>query len=175
MVYKPNFCAECGARIERTRWHWWMSRRFCPNCERPDRRGRIVRLLVACLSIFGLGFGLGRALRPAPPPLIVERGAYINHAPAAAATPTSANAAQPARAYGPDGTPAERPTDPNELVSMCGARTKKGAPCQRRVRGTGRCWQHLGKPAMLPPEKLVVQGQLPAAKDQPEPAVKRIS
>jgi hypothetical protein len=26
------------------------------------------------------------------------------------------------------------------------------------VRGTGRCWQHRGMPAMLPPSKLVIQG-----------------
>jgi hypothetical protein len=43
------------------------------------------------------------------------------------------------------------------LVAICGARTKKGTPCQRRVRGgVGRCWQHRGKPAILPPSKLVV-------------------
>lgn len=28
--------------------------------------------------------------------------------------------------------------------SMCGARTKKGTSCQRRVSGGGRCWQHGG-------------------------------
>jgi hypothetical protein len=162
-VYRPNFCAECGARIERTRWRWWTSRRFCPACERRDRRGRVLRPLLLCLTLFGLGFGLGRALRPAPPPLVVERGAYITPAPAAQTNVTNQ---QPAPAYGPDGTPAERPTDPNEVVSICGARTRKGTPCQRRVRGTGRCWQHLGSKAMLPPEKLIVQGQLPAAKDE---------
>lgn len=26
--------------------------------------------------------------------------------------------------------------------SLCGARTKKGSPCQRRVAGGGYCWQH---------------------------------
>lgn len=26
--------------------------------------------------------------------------------------------------------------------SLCGARTKKGGSCQRRVSGGGRCWQH---------------------------------
>jgi hypothetical protein len=27
-------------------------------------------------------------------------------------------------------------------VSICGAPTKSGKPCQRRVRGGGRCYQH---------------------------------
>lgn len=42
-----------------------------------------------------------------------------------------------------------------ETVYFCGAQTKKGMPCSRRVKGAGRCWQHTGQPAMLPPEKLV--------------------
>ena len=159
-MYRPNFCAECGARIERTRWRWWTSRRFCPNCAQQFRRGRITQTLAACLLLVGLGFGAGRAMRPAPPPLIIAGGTQPAPVPLAG---VADGPAQPAPAYGPDGTPAERPTDPEELVSICGARTKKGTPCQRRVRGTGRCWQHLGKPAMLPPEKLIVQGHLPAA------------
>jgi hypothetical protein len=157
-MYRPNFCAECGARIERVRWHWWTSRRFCPNCERQFRRTRITQPLFVCLLLLGLGFGAGRALRPAPPPLVVANG--TQPAPVLLADAVATHAAP---AYGPDGTAAERPTDPNEIVSICGARTKKGTPCQRRVRGTGRCWQHLGKPAMLPSEKLIVQGHLPTA------------
>ncbi|ASZ12413.1 hypothetical protein CK934_16325 [Chitinophaga sp. MD30] len=27
-------------------------------------------------------------------------------------------------------------------VGYCGALTKKGTPCRRKVRGGGRCWQH---------------------------------
>lgn len=27
-------------------------------------------------------------------------------------------------------------------VGTCGARTQKGTPCKRRVKGGGRCWQH---------------------------------
>lgn len=42
-----------------------------------------------------------------------------------------------------------------ETVYFCGAQTKKGTPCTRRVKGNERCWQHKGQVAMLPPEKLV--------------------
>ena len=103
--------------------------------------------------LFLPGFLLGRLLRPPPPPLVLERGAQTAAPPAP--TPAAA-AARPA--YGPDGTAGERPTEPEEVVYICGARTKKGTPCQRRVRGPGRCWQHRGKAPMLPPSKLVVQG-----------------
>jgi hypothetical protein len=29
---------------------------------------------------------------------------------------------------------------------FCGAVTKKGTPCSRRVKAPGRCWQHAGQP-----------------------------
>jgi hypothetical protein len=73
-------------------------------------------------------------------------------------TPGGGAAGRPGPSYGADGTASERPTDPMEVVSICGARTKKGTPCSRRVRGEGRCWQHRGRPAMLPPQKLIVPG-----------------
>jgi hypothetical protein len=104
-------------------------------------------------------------MRPAPPPLVVERNASNSPQPAsqlASRLPAADREAgaldEPRpRAYGADGTETERPTDPAETVSICGARTRKGTPCSRRVRGTGRCWQHRGKPAMLPASKLIVR------------------
>lgn len=30
----------------------------------------------------------------------------------------------------------------SSYVGVCGARTKSGGSCKRRVRGGGRCWQH---------------------------------
>ena len=170
-MYKPNFCAECGGRVVRLRWRVWTSRRFCAGCDRRFRRGRITRPLIACVALLGVGFAVGRAMRPAPPPLVLERSAPA--APALAAQVAAAgketnaanagaagkatNAGNAAPAYGADGTETERPTDPAEIVSICGARTKKGTPCSRRVRGTGRCWQHRGKSAMLSASKLLVR------------------
>jgi hypothetical protein len=114
------------------------------------------------LALASGGFLLGRRARPSPPPLVVERGALgLAPLPApegAGKEKEKAAASKEAPRYGPDGTAAERPTEAGEVVSICGARTKKGRPCSRRVRGTGRCWQHRGLPAMLPPSKLVVPG-----------------
>lgn len=162
-MYKPNFCAECGERVARERWRAWTSRRFCPAC---DVRGRTRRIAVplalgACLVV--VGFMLGRAVRPAAPPLIVVRGGAATGDVASRAVSGDGmtdgrGAGPPEPSYGADGTASERPTDPLEVVSICGARTKKGTPCSRRVRGTGRCWQHRGKPAVLPPQKLIVPG-----------------
>ncbi len=169
-MYRPNFCAECGARIERARWRLWTSRRFCPSCEGRFRGARVVAPLAASIALLISAFAAGRLTRPAPPPLVINRmtppassapaGASRQATTQAPANPANSAAKPDASAprYGADGTPGERPTDPDEIVSICGARTKKGTPCSRRVRGTGRCWQHLGRPAMLPPSKLVVQG-----------------
>ncbi len=162
-MYKPNFCAECGVRVERVRWRVWTSRRFCSSCDRRFRRRKFVVPLVLGAGLFAFGFISGRAGRPAPSPLVVERGEMR---PAPLVAPQSVALKKeddktPVRTeprYGPDGTANERPTDPEEIVSICGARTKKGTPCQRRVRGTGRCWQHRGKAAMLPPSKLILPG-----------------
>jgi hypothetical protein len=51
----------------------------------------------------------------------------------------------------------QRPrVESSEEVYFCGAETKKGTPCSRRVKGNTRCYQHKGMPAMLPPDKLKI-------------------
>jgi hypothetical protein len=171
-LYRPNFCAECGERVVRERWRAWSSRRFCARCERLLGRAWARPLACVCL-VACAAYAAGRLARPAPPPLLFERASLPPpalltrpHAPTARAEASgaSSNDASGARQRSPggpdsgaDGTGAERPTDPAEVVSLCGARTKKGKPCSRRVRGTGRCWQHRGLPAMLPPAKLIVR------------------
>jgi len=103
---------------------------------------------VAALVFLATGLLAGRALRPAPPPLIIVRRAD---------SPLSDS-------EGPGNTPTRGSATANsqqivaaEVVYICGARTKKGTPCSRRVHGPVRCWQHKGLPAMLPPEKLIVK------------------
>ena len=164
-MYRPNFCAECGERVVRERWRAWASRRFCARCERRFGRAWVRPLVVLCLAACA-GFGAGRLLRPAPPPLLIERGslptpALLSRHAGAPKTGGAGDAANaPDNSAGPPaaGAPAEPPTDPAETVSVCGARTKKGTPCSRRVRGTGRCWQHIGRAAVIPLQKRVLTG-----------------
>jgi hypothetical protein len=169
-MYKPNFCAECGEKITRTRWRFWTSRSFCLNCEGRFRKARLLLPLLVAVALFSIGLAAGRATRQPSPPLIVQRGelpavtakTVSDAADAdvdAGADSASASAPKPEPKYGPNGTANERPTEPEEVVSICGARAQKGTPCQRRVRGTGRCWQHRGMPAILPQEKLIITGK----------------
>ena len=160
-MYRPNFCNDCGEKIERRKWRWWTNRRFCVRCTTRLRGGAFIKVPLIAGALMLAAFFAGSVRREAPPPLIIERRDVRE------ATMSSALVAQTSSGDNPNLKPAATVTtnqvrddieDPNEAVSICGARTKKGAPCSRRVRGVGRCYQHRGKSAMLPASKLIVRG-----------------
>ena len=140
-IYRPKFCAECGDKIIRLRWHLWTSRKFCVRCAPRFLKEQAIRLAVTSAVVLVLGIGIGHAARSATPPLVIQRNQ--NSGPAT----SPANAASTASSSAPLA----------EDVYLCGARTKKGTPCSRRVHGPVRCWQHKGMPAMLPLEKLQIK------------------
>jgi hypothetical protein len=146
-VYRPNFCCECGNKLIRLRWHFWTSRRFCNVCARRSTKERFVPILITFLGLFGTGYLLGRTRRPSPPPLIIERRSDSPLNNSSGSTILSAP--------GPGATSVANTIEAD--VYICGARTKKGTPCSRRVHGPVRCWQHKGMPAMLPQERLIVK------------------
>lgn len=130
--YRPNFCSECGDKIVRLRWRVWTSRRFCDKCFRRFIKAHWTQR--ACITIVILCFGIliGRGCRRERPPLVIQRTT---------------------------GAPTQNSSPPVtiEQTYICGARTKKGTPCSRRVHGPVRCWQHKGGAAMLPQEKLLIK------------------
>jgi len=136
-LYRPNFCAECGAKILRLRWRLWTNRKFCDACARTLRRQRWTIAGLITSVIFITGLFVGYKLQPSPSPLIIQRGE-----PAAIDSNSASTPSQPLTV---------------EEVYICGARTKKGKPCSRRVHGPVRCWQHKGEKAMLPQEKLKIK------------------
>lgn len=133
-MYRPNFCSECGAKILRLHWHVWTSRRFCDGCSKRLLKQRLTMPLPATIALLSIGIITGRAGRPAPPPLIIERSANSplyssgngtsNESSAIPANPDSTNS---------DPTQSSQATIDGELVYTCGARTKRGTPCARRV------------------------------------------
>jgi hypothetical protein len=137
-LHRPNFCAECGARILRLRWRVWTSRRFCDTCVPKFRKQRLTASVLIAAT-FVLGILIGRSLRPPPPPLTIVRKEIV-------ASPS-------------EGASAATVTTPPSIeeIYTCGARTKKGKPCSRRVHGPVRCWQHKGMPAMVSQEKLKIK------------------
>jgi hypothetical protein len=143
--YRPNFCCECGNKIVRLRWFVWTSRRFCDQCFRAFGKSHWLRPSITLLVFFLAAMLLGRGCRRASPPLIIERP--VNSTANSGAIPGAPNPT----ANGP------QPTPMLEQLYTCGARTKKGTPCSRRVHGPTRCWQHKGAAAMLPQEKLRIK------------------
>jgi hypothetical protein len=110
------------------------------------------------MTLIGVGYIAGRVRRPAPPPLtIIRRADSPLTSPEDPGSPNSKVPATASAASQVNGSAASAAT-PEEEVYICGARTKKGAPCSRRVHGPVRCWQHKGMPAMLAQEKLLVKG-----------------
>jgi len=135
-TYRPNFCCECGEQIVRLRWHVWTSRRFCDKCFRETRKDYRLQRLIVTVILLVIGVLIGRGCRHERPPLVIERPAQST---------SNTNQGNPQ---------AQSVTD---QVYTCGARTKKGKPCSRRVHGFVRCWQHKGLPAMLPEDKLIIK------------------
>jgi hypothetical protein len=155
-MYKPNFCAECGAKLLRLRWYFWTSRRFCNDCARRLLKARLIPALLAALALITAGYVVGRARRDAPPPLIINRRSDSLLTDGEAGTLTS-RAATTKSGANQNEAQGSSPVTVEEVIYLCGARTKKGTPCSRRVHGPVRCWQHKGMPAMLPQEKLLVK------------------
>ena len=135
-LYRPNFCSACGAKIVRLRWYAWTSRRFCHSCAPEFRKQQWLQPALLVASLLFTGFLIGRALREPPPPLLIER----------TSNDASANS-----------TNQKVETISTDEIYLCGARTKKGTPCSRRVHGPVRCWQHKGAKAMVPQEKLLIK------------------
>jgi hypothetical protein len=134
-LYRPNFCAACGDKIVRLRWHVWTSRRFCKSCTPQFRKQNWLQPILVSVALLTFGFVVGRVMRQTPPPLIIQRNLVTASSPG-------------------------NQTPPQVLIDdayICGARTKKGTACSRRVHGQVRCWQHKGMPAMLPLEKLKIK------------------
>jgi hypothetical protein len=154
-MYKPNFCAECGGKLLRLRWHIWTTRKFCDGCARRLRWERFVPLVLAGVALIGSGYLAGRTGRPAPPPLTIVRRADSPLTSPEDPVPSKSQTGATESGMGPKDNSQTSPAEPE--VYLCGARTKKGTPCSRRVHGPVRCWQHKGSPAMLPQEKLLIK------------------
>ena len=157
-MHRPNFCAECGERLTRKGWRALIGAHFCGDCDRRLGRPGYTKIISIFAIVAASAFGLGRYLRPAAPPLIIQR---------AANSPLSDSALNLNDSAGPGNrddssklnldTP--KPAS-DDKVYICGARTKKGTPCQRRVHAAGeRCFQHKGMPAILPLDRLAVKSK----------------
>ena len=148
-MYKPNFCAQCGQKVLRLKSHFWTSRSFCDGCARVLRKERIMPWLLTALLLTSFGYIAGRSRTPQPPPLTIIRRTDSPLSSPEDPGPMTATA----------GNKVSPSASSEEEVYLCGAQTKKGTPCSRRVHGPVRCWQHKGSRAMMPPDKLRIKDE----------------
>lgn len=152
-----NFCRNCGARLPRKSWRLWMRGALCDDCAKRPGVSTRNRAIIGITLVAAAAFAFGRYLRPPSPPLIIQRAA---NSPLSDA-PLDLNSITKRGAVTPNVAPQTSATD-DETVYICGARTKKGTPCRRRVHvGGERCYQHKGRTAMVALEKLVINPDSP--------------
>lgn len=172
MLYKPNFCCNCGEKIQRAEWNLLTSRRFCEVCSVENRKHDHLPRIIAAAGLLSLAFGIGsffgsggssdRQVRGFKGSLASEEtGRPRQKAPTnpdlvpddqdTAALPAPVSEKDEPSITAPAETFAVRkPSEPAKAY-FCGARTKKGTPCSRRVKQRGeRCWQHRNPPPDFP-------------------------
>ena len=160
MLYKPKYCCNCAEKIERADWNLLTSRRFCDVCSAENKRyDHLPRIAVAggFLSLmFGLGTLFGGSANSVPmvqsldvspvqlknekiPERRTDPDRVLKEQPAVTETTTVANSTGNSPIVG-----SKQPSA--EVAHYCGALTKKGTPCSRKVKAAGlRCFQHEGK------------------------------
>src|SRR5438045_2290752 len=121
-----NFCRECGEQLARKGWRARFGASLCDRCA--QRLGTVAsfRWLVALVLVTAAAFAFGRYLRPPPPPLIIQRAAD-SPLPDAPVDPN-----QTRRAFKEADTSTRAVnlavSTADDVVYICGARTKKGTP-----------------------------------------------
>ncbi len=169
MLFRPKYCANCGEKIDRADWGLFTSRRFCVVCESEYKGQDLVPRIAVVTALFIGVLGFTSYLRSGGAtngPLALRRPAKLvephpQEVPSPQAQIKAEAAIPPATLTLPQTRVAEpaskqpvKQTAAAEPEYYCGAETRKGAPCTRRVKGNTRCFQHKGMPAMLPADKL---------------------
>lgn len=178
MFYKPKFCCQCGEKIEQVDRKLLASRKFCDFCATDfgvgEKLSKLAFVIAVILGLAGLGSfwrAPEKSLNIAPnQPAADSQNMDKGESNRTILPQNSSNSlVQPVQVQ-PNNSVKQLKTEAapvnlktkqiessrQEATYFCGAMTKKGTPCSRRVKGGGRCYQHLGQPAMLPQEKLLV-------------------
>ena len=127
-----KFCSDCGEQLKARRATLLPARSYCANCAPRFRSARL--LLIASLAACAAGgYAIGRYTTPRQPFYLIG-------------TPIGLNANRARLNSNQNAAGREHQTmNSNRVERMCGAPTKSGRPCKRKVSGGGYCWQHRDK------------------------------
>jgi hypothetical protein len=177
MFYKPTYCCHCGEKIESPEKLLWTSGRFCDVCSKEfSFQEWLPKIFILICVLFGF-IGIGGFLKSGETTDVaalkqnksfsLETGAK-NETDRNQAQNSNRQSVQKSESNtesnltaNTNKNPVEKPIKESEKTEIekiyfCGAATKKGTPCSRKVKGGGRCWQHKGQEALLAQEKLLI-------------------
>lgn len=137
-----TFCSECGERLKVKRSSTLLFRSFCSRCSPRFNCARLMLIVAVALSA-AIGFGIGRFTTPREPFYYI--GTPVESGSSRTAPSTDDNAAHAARKSEAVAQGEQVAFSPSAAEGACGARTKSGRPCLRKVKGGGYCWQHRDK------------------------------
>ena len=164
MFYRPNFCCHCGEKIDRPQWTPLTSRRFCEFCAIEQKLHDLIQRAAVIVALLfgaaGITAYLSAPVHDASASGSLRQAREIKtdgqRSIAATSYNNSANSNQPSPVIPADTAVNAHTTNllqreipqnsSTEPVYYCGAMTKRGTPCTRRVKTPGRCWQHIGQP-----------------------------
>ena len=160
MFYRPKFCCHCGEKISRAKWLPWTSRRFCEFCEVEQMQHEILPKAVIAVALFvgaaGVVSYFGSSATSPSAKTKADAADEIHELKRPVANrdkpkdeATAVQTSPPVNV--PDATKLQREPKSipsTEPVYYCGALTRKGTPCTRRLKTKGRCWQHIGQPSV---------------------------
>lgn len=135
-----RFCSECGEQIKVRRVRLLPFGLLCRKCAPGHRRARVA-LVASFMLLAAIIFAIARLTAPREPFYLIG-------------TPLELDSRRdPARNQNRNVSSDETNLAQREQAavssisneSACGAQTKSGRPCRRKVKGGGYCWQHRDK------------------------------
>src|SRR5262245_13779682 len=133
-----RFCSRCGERIKIRRPGALNLGSYCRDCT-PKHQRPVVLLATVCVSCVAIGFALGKYTGSTKPFQFI--GTPVEFSASRVSQPVGPASEKPAS----ENVPRPAVLSQRATEHICGAPTKSGRPCQRKVKVGGYCWQHRGR------------------------------
>jgi hypothetical protein len=134
-MFPTKFCPQCGEKIKQPRLSSFAFTVFCSGCKKQARFTRFVPVAMVISLTIG-SFLIGRLTTPRQQFQFIGVPIDLQNVPG----PTAGDPAQ--ASANTAGASAMEQTTSSSAEARCGAPTKAGRPCRRKVRGGGACYQH---------------------------------
>ncbi|MBI3650102.1 MAG: hypothetical protein HY231_03555 [Acidobacteria bacterium] len=141
-----TYCSKCGEKITTAASLLSGLVVVCPRCQKTSLTKFAALIALLTLGLLA-GFFIGRLTRPRPSFQFIGSTVDLQSARQSASNePHEATANHETPNRPPQSDSLAPPTIAAEAaLTVCGAPTKSGRPCRRKVRGGGYCYQHKDK------------------------------